>query len=55
VEAQLVMRIFRMVSAVGAVSIVAYTFNQAGLWFGLLAAVAFVVAAAIGHMSVRRA
>jgi hypothetical protein len=49
------MRIFRMVSAVGAVSIVAYEFNQAGLWSGLLAAVVFVVAAVVGHMSVRRA
>lgn len=46
------MRIFRMASAVGAVSIVAYTFNQAGLWSALLAAGVFAVA---GHMSVRRA
>lgn len=49
------MRIFRMLSAVGAVSIVAYTFNQAGPWSALLAAGVFVVAAVVGHMSARRA
>lgn len=49
------MTLFRRGYAVVAVSIVAYTFNQAGLWSGVLAAVVFVVAAVVGHMSVRRA
>jgi hypothetical protein len=47
------MLLFRLVSAVVAVMLVAYEFNQAGLWWALLTVGMFVVAAVVGHMSAR--
>lgn len=49
------MRLFRMVSAVVAVLIVAYAFTKYPVRDGWVVLGWFVVAAVVGHMSVREA